>query len=138
MIIQLCGLSASGKTTLSKSVQILLMKKKIITEIIDGDELAKKMGCGCVFIITACWKIRRCTNTIMLWAHALAGTVTVIYLIQQNMNTTEAAWLFHGSIMASFLPAGRQSVGHKMNGKWQYFNEGNSIFLSNTNLIMQM
>ena len=41
MIIQFCGLSGSGKTTIARRVKELLSEKNIPVEIIDGDEYRK-------------------------------------------------------------------------------------------------
>src|ERR1700743_2697496 len=43
MIIQLCGLSGSGKTTIANNTKKLLAGAGIITEIIDGDEYRKEL-----------------------------------------------------------------------------------------------
>jgi adenylylsulfate kinase len=49
MIIQFCGLSGSGKTTLANQVKVLLNKKGIKTEIIDGDVYRKTLFAGLGF-----------------------------------------------------------------------------------------
>jgi len=43
MIIQLCGLSGSGKTTIAYKAKELFENNNIITEIIDGDEYRKEL-----------------------------------------------------------------------------------------------
>jgi adenylylsulfate kinase len=43
MIIQLCGLSGSGKTTIANKTKELLTISGITTEIIDGDEYRKEL-----------------------------------------------------------------------------------------------
>ncbi len=43
MIIQLCGLSGSGKTTIAYKTRELLTKAGITTEVIDGDEYRKEL-----------------------------------------------------------------------------------------------
>src|SRR5690606_18490800 len=43
MIIQLCGLSGSGKTTIAYKVKKLFENDNITTEIIDGDEYRKEL-----------------------------------------------------------------------------------------------
>lgn len=43
MIIQLCGLSGSGKTTIANKVKELFENDNITTEIIDGDEYRKEL-----------------------------------------------------------------------------------------------
>lgn len=43
MIIQLCGLSGSGKTTIANKVKKLLENENITTEVIDGDEYRKEL-----------------------------------------------------------------------------------------------
>ncbi len=43
MIIQLCGLSGSGKTTIATKTKELLAEAGIKTEIIDGDEYRKEL-----------------------------------------------------------------------------------------------
>jgi len=43
MIIQLCGLSGSGKTTIANKTKELLKEAGITTEIIDGDEYRKEL-----------------------------------------------------------------------------------------------
>ena len=43
MIIQFCGLSGAGKTTLAEGVKRLLARKNISVEVIDGDEYRKAL-----------------------------------------------------------------------------------------------
>jgi len=43
MIIQLCGLSGSGKTTIARKTKELLTQSGITTELIDGDEYRKEL-----------------------------------------------------------------------------------------------
>jgi adenylylsulfate kinase len=43
MIIQLCGLSGSGKSSISNAVKQLLCAQKVPVEIIDGDEYRKAL-----------------------------------------------------------------------------------------------
>src|ERR1700679_4165793 len=43
MIIQLCGLSGAGKTTIAQKVKQLLAESGIVTEVIDGDEYRKEL-----------------------------------------------------------------------------------------------
>lgn len=49
MIIQLCGLSGAGKSTLARAVEIILNKKGLPVEIIDGDEYRKTLCYGLGF-----------------------------------------------------------------------------------------
>src|ERR1700761_2596598 len=43
MIIQLCGLSGAGKTTLASKTSALLIENGFASEIIDGDEYRKEL-----------------------------------------------------------------------------------------------
>jgi len=43
MIIQLCGLSGAGKTTLALAVKVLAEKKDLHVEVIDGDQYRKTL-----------------------------------------------------------------------------------------------
>ena len=43
MIIQLCGLSGSGKTTIAFKTMAMLKANNILTEVIDGDEYRKEL-----------------------------------------------------------------------------------------------
>lgn len=49
MIIQMCGLSGAGKSTLAGAVEMLLKKRRIKVEIIDGDEYRKTLCNGLGF-----------------------------------------------------------------------------------------
>src|SRR5258706_6494107 len=49
MIIQMCGLSGSRKSTLARSVEPILRKQKIKVEILDGDEYRQTLCRGLGF-----------------------------------------------------------------------------------------
>jgi len=55
MIIQFCGLSGAGKTTLAKAVKTIVNQQNIPVEIIDGDEYRKLLCADLGFTKEACY-----------------------------------------------------------------------------------